>query len=37
MLLEEGTRIQVLSTGALTLALALAGYVSQRRSRRTAA
>ncbi|MDH6226961.1 MULTISPECIES: amino acid permease [Streptomyces] len=37
MLLEPGTRVQVLSTGALTLVLAVTGYVSQRRGGRTAA
>jgi aromatic amino acid permease len=31
MLLEPGTRVQVLSTGALTLVLAAAGYAWQRR------
>ncbi|MEU6158425.1 amino acid permease [Streptomyces sp. NPDC047130] len=36
MLLEPGTRVQVLSTGALTLILAAAGYAWQRRNRRTA-
>ncbi|NYV75679.1 amino acid permease [Streptomyces sp. UH6] len=37
MLLEPGTRVQVLSTGALTLVLAATGYVSQRRNGRTSA
>jgi aromatic amino acid permease len=36
MLLEAGTRVQVFSTGALTLVLAATGYVWQRRPRRTA-
>ncbi|WP_151773231.1 amino acid permease [Streptomyces abyssomicinicus] len=37
MLLEPGTRVQVLSTGALTLVLAATGYVSQRRDGRASA
>ncbi|WP_448319170.1 amino acid permease [Streptomyces sp. CO7] len=36
MLMESGTRVQVFSTGALTLVLAAAGYVRQRRAVRVA-